>query len=61
MDEEEVQEAPEKATGESLPDGLVRSFDVVKVEVKAGDVVQTDEALGLDDLAAQLKGLSSSS
>jgi ubiquitin-like modifier-activating enzyme 5 len=57
-DEEEEPVAP-KAAQESLPDGLVRSFDAAKLDVKPGDIVQTDDALDLDDLAAQLKGLSS--
>lgn len=57
-EEEEVQVPVAKAQ-EALPEGLVRSFDAAKLDVKAGDIVQTDDALDLDDLAAQLKGLSS--
>jgi hypothetical protein len=58
-DDEEEEPVTPKAAQESLPDGLVRSFDAAKLDVKPGDIVQTDDALDLDDLAAQLKGLSS--
>lgn len=60
MSEEDAEEEPTTSgPKEALPDGLVRSFDAAKIEVKAEDVVQADDALGIDDLAAQLKLLSS--
>jgi len=60
VSEEDAEEEPTTSgPKEALPDGLVRSFDAAKIEVKAEDVVQADDALGIDDLAAQLKLLSS--
>ncbi len=61
VDDEEEQQQPSQHQREELPEGLERPYEQGrKIEVSAADAVQIDAGLDLDDLAAQLRGLSSS-